>query len=144
MLITKHQRRLFDVQANVVAIYPLEGLATENVPDWLEEFANDLSFAGEIYPIFDALPALKNLCSGPFWPKPADFLEALQYGNEKGFIFYGDWEPREYINENTFVSGPGRRRIIWVYADTIEAGFEAVITAAKADHERQLAKVGAA
>ncbi|MFD1792103.1 hypothetical protein ACFSE0_10685 [Ochrobactrum teleogrylli] len=144
MFVSKQTCQLFDNQANVVAIYPLQGLATENVPDWLEEFTNDLGYTDRIHPIFDALPALRKLCSGPHWPTPEQFLDALQFGNEKGFIFYGDWEPRDYLDDSTFVSGPGRRRIIWVYADTIEAGFDAVINAAKADHARQKANAGAA
>ncbi|MCM0751003.1 hypothetical protein DEA98_05240 [Brucella pseudogrignonensis] len=73
--------------ANVVAIYPLQGLATENVPDWLEEFTNDLGYTDGIHPIFDALPALRNLCSGSHWPTPEQFLDALQFGNEKGSFF---------------------------------------------------------
>ncbi|RRY02993.1 hypothetical protein [Brucella anthropi] len=144
MKFSQYQNRLFNVQANVVAIYPLQGLATESVPDWIEELTNDLGYTDGIHPIFDALPTLRSLCSGSHWPTAEQFLEALQFANEKGFIVYGDWEPRDYRDENTFVSGPGLRRIIWAYVDSIEAGFETVIAAAEAHHAHKKAQVGAA
>ncbi len=144
MLVTERQNRLFNVQANVVAIYPLQGQVTEYVPDWLKDFIDYLNDHDLDDPLFDALPALKNLVDQEDWPEESDFLDALQYSDQKGFLFYGEWEMRTYIDASSFYGGPGCRRMRWVYADDIDAGFAAIIAAASADHERQKAKAGAA
>ncbi|KAB2772147.1 hypothetical protein F9L04_07495 [Brucella anthropi] len=144
MLVTERQNRLFNVQANVVAIYPLQGQVTEYVQDWLKDFIDYLNDHDLDDPLFDALPALKNLVGQEDWPEESDFLDALQYSDQKGFLFYGEWEMRTYIDASSFYGGPGCRRMRWVYADDIDAGFEAIIAAAEADHERQKAKAGAA
>lgn len=144
MLITEITHRLFNAQVNVEAIYPLQGLGTECAPDWLEDLIDFISDCDENDPLFLALPVLKNLVNREEFPAEEEFLDALQYGNEKGFILYGTWEVRDYRSESTFFSGPGHRRIIWTYADEIDAGFETIIAAAEADHERAREKVGAA
>ena len=144
MFVSKQTQRLFENQANVVAIYPLQGQATESVPDWIEDFLMYLDGLDRANPLFDALPAIKNLVSNPEWPTDSDVLEALQFGSEAGFLFYGEWERREYISENSFYGGPGIKSMFWAYADTIDAGFDAVILAAEAHHESQKAKAGAA
>ncbi|OEI84661.1 hypothetical protein GRI33_07090 [Brucella sp. BO3] len=144
MLITERQNRLFNAQANVLAIHPLQGLMTERVPEWLEDFIDFISDRDADHPLLQALPALQRLVGQDELPPYEDFLDAIQCGNEKGYLFYCDWEVRRYLDECAFVSGPGYRRITWIYTDDIDAGFDALIAAAEADHERQRAKVGAA
>ena len=144
MRIMKKTQALFDVQANVVAVYPLQGLATEHVPDWLDDFTDHLSNLSLDHSLFQALPSLKTLAESDEWPSNEDFLDALQFGNEKGFIFKGEWEIRRYIDEVSFVGGPGYRRIFWTYADDIDGGFDAIIAAAASHHAAQKAKAGAA
>lgn len=144
MLVTERQNRLFNAQANVLSIHPLKGLSTERVPEWLEEFIQFIIHRKADSPLFQALPVLGTMVAQDECPTDEEFLDAIQYGDEKGYLFYGDWEIRRYLSDNSFVSGPGYRATIWVYADEIDAGFDAIIAAAEEHHERQRAQAGAA
>lgn len=144
MLVTERQNRLFNAQANVLSIHPLKGISTERVPEWLEEFIQFITDLKADHPLFQALPVLGKMVAQDEPPADEEYLDTLQFGNENGFLFYGDWEVRRYLSDSSFVSGPGYRATIWVYADEIDAGFDAIIAAAEAHHDRQRAKVGAA
>lgn len=129
--------QLGDADADVVFVVPLAGIGTDAVAEWMEDFCERLDDDSQI---MTDLPALKDLISDDQYPRPEDLIEWVFLSQQTGFLFYAEWNIRDYITESAFASGPGRRRTEWFYADDMVSGFRKVIAAAEAEHAKSRAK----
>lgn len=135
------KNRLFDLEADVLALHPIAGVGSEIRHDWMEDFCERLDPDA---PILQQFPELGRHLHGDRAPLLSDLRDELLLNNRTGFIVRAAWCAREYLSDSAFASGPGRWREEWFYAETVEAAFAAVIAAAEADHEKARAKAGAA
>ncbi|SOC83091.1 hypothetical protein SAMN05421890_1535 [Ensifer adhaerens] len=132
---------LAEEEARIAAIYPLGGMGSpENPPEWFEDLYDDLCDADD--PLFDIFPELKKLQETGV-DSNEEWAYALFYKRRSGYLVRMEVCVRDYRSASSFFSGWGHVQLHWVYVEEMSELPEAVLAAARQQHEAEALKAGA-
>lgn len=141
---------LFDAEARVAAIYPIEMIGDpENPPKWVEEMAENIddTFIGGI---IDEMPELHSVRSADPYLNEKDHAQALAHewvwARRSGFIVHCEvcWRRYPEAGSDAFYSGWSIVSLCWIYAETLEEISAKVLAVATELHNKAKARAGAA
>lgn len=125
---------LYKAETDIVAIHPIAGIATDEIPDWIENFAHCYNKPSQI---LSSIPELRPLFESDTTPDSRSIHAVLQESDRTGYILEIKWNRRKYLDFDTWVSGSGIRHRIWIYAESIVDGFNIALQHANAHHIAQ-------